>query len=151
MKWRRSLGDFQSAAELNPADTNATHNAQVVERAIADLVDRLRQMEMIAAAGLSSKQKLEALLEQLKGKIPKKNMPPGAAGDDDEEEVGGMSLEEIRDLVEGKTKEGQEMEMSLAPEEAGKLLDGFKLGGNRRLPMTGDEQGEPKDRKRKNW
>lgn len=151
LKWRRSLGDFQSAAELNPADTNATHNAQVVERAIAELVDRLRQMQQMAMAGLSAKAKLDALLEELKGKIPKPNMPPGAVGDDPEDEPGGMSLDEIRDLVEGASKDGQEQEVSLSPEEAGSLLDGFKLGGNRRLPMGQNEKADPKDRKRKNW
>ena len=151
LKWRRSLGDFQSAVELNPADTNATHNAQVVERAIAELVDRLRQMQQMAMAGLGAKTRLDDLLEQLKGRIPKPNMPPGAAGDDSEDEPGGMSLEEIRDLVEGASKAGQEMEVPLSPEEAGSLLDGFKLGGNRRLPMSDGGKAEPKDRKRRNW
>ena len=151
LKWRRSLGDFQSAVELNPADTNAVHNAQVVERAIAELVDRLRQMQMMAMAGLCAKTKLDGLLEQLKGKIPKGKIQPGEDGDDGEEEPGGMSLEEIRDLVEGKSKDGQEMEVSLSPEEASGLLDGFKLGGNRRLPMGAGDQANPKDRKRRNW
>lgn len=151
LKWRRSLGDFQSAAELNPADTNAPHNAQVVERAIAELVDRLRQMQMMAMAGLCAKAKLEGLLEQLKGKIPKGKIPPGADGDDGEEEPGGISLEEIRDLVEGASKDGQETEVSLSPEEAGNLLDGYKLGGNRRLPMGDEGKADPKDHKRRNW
>ena len=151
LKWRRALGDFQSAVELNPSDTNATHNVEVVERAIADLVDQLRQMQAMAMAGLGAKVDLEGLLEQLKGKIPKENMPPGAAGEDAEEEPGGLSLEEIRDLVEGAPKDGREMEVPLSREEAAGLLDGFKLGGNRRLPMGGGDKGDPKDRKRRNW
>lgn len=151
LKWRRSLGDFQSAAELNPADTNAVHNAQLVERAIAELVDRLRQMQMMAMAGMGAKMKLDGLMEQLKGKIPKDKMPPGADGEDGEEEPGGLSLEEIRDLVEGASKDGKEMEVSLSPEEAGSLLDGFKLGGNRHLPLGGNERGDPKDKKQRNW
>lgn len=152
LKWRRSLGDFQSAMELNPADTNALRNAQLVERAIADLVDRLRQMQMAAAAGLGAKTRLQGLMDALKGKIPKPNMPPGAPGDDEEEEPGGgMSLEEIRDLVEGTTKEGTEREVALSPEEASNLLEGYKLGGNRRLPMGDDGKADPKDRKRRNW
>jgi hypothetical protein len=36
-----------------------------------------------------------------------------------------MSLEEIRDLVEGASKDGQET--SNSHQEAGNLLDGFKL------------------------
>lgn len=151
LKWRRSLGDFQSALELNPADTNAAHNVEVVERAIADLVDKLRQMQRMAMAAMGAKGRLENLMEQLKGKIPKKNMPPGAEGDDGEEQPGGMTLDEIRDLVEGTSKDGREMQVSLSPEEARNLLDGFKLGGNKRLPMGEGDKAEPKDRKRKNW
>ena len=151
LKWRRSLGDFQSTVELQPGDTNAAHNVEIVERAIAELVDRLRQMQAMAMAGLGAKADLEGLLEQLKGKIPKENMPPGAAGDDVEEEPGGLSLEEIRDLVEGASKDGRELEVPLSREEAGSLLDGFKLGGNRRLPMGEGGKADPKDRKRRDW
>ncbi len=153
LKWRRSLGDFQSAVELNPADTNATHNAEVVERAIAELVDRLRQMQQMAMSGLQQKKRLQGLMDELKGKIPKPNMPPGAPGDDGEEDEqgSGMSLEEIRDLVEGLPKDGREMEVGLSPEEAANLLDGYKLGGNRRLPMGDQGKADPKDRKRRNW
>ena len=46
--------DFQSALELNPADTNALHNAQVVERAIAELVIAAR-LQRMAMAGLGAK------------------------------------------------------------------------------------------------
>lgn len=152
LKWRRSLGDFQSAVELNPADTNAVHNAEVVERAIAELVDQLRQMQKMAMSGLGAKARLDGLMDKLKGKLPKGQIPPGAEGDDGEEpEPGGMSLEEIRDLVEGASKDGREMEVSLSPEEASSLLDGFKLGGNRRLPMGEGNKADPKDRKRRNW
>ena len=42
-KWQRALGDFQGACELKPANTDARHNAEVVERRIAGLVDSLRQ------------------------------------------------------------------------------------------------------------
>lgn len=151
LKWRRSLGDFQGALELNPADTNAVHNIEVVERAIADLVDKLRQMQRMAMTGMGAKMRLEGLLEQLKGKLPKGSLPPGADGDDGEEQPGGMTLDEIRDLVEGASKDGQEMEVALSPEEAKNLLDGFKLGGNKRLPMGEGDKADPKDRKRKNW
>jgi hypothetical protein len=47
-KWQRALGDFKSAAELNPADTNARHNAEIVERAIAKLVDSIVEMQQVA-------------------------------------------------------------------------------------------------------
>ena len=44
-KWQRAADDFKSAAELNPADTNAARNAEIVERGIAKLVDSLRKMQ----------------------------------------------------------------------------------------------------------
>ena len=42
-KWQRAADDFKSAAELNPADTNAAHNAEIVEQGIAKLVDSLQK------------------------------------------------------------------------------------------------------------
>jgi len=144
IKWRRALGDFRSAAELNPADTNAVHNAELVEKEIAKLVDSLREM---AQAGLKMSeqfQQLGELLKQLKGQIPMENMPPGAPGDDDEEEV---MPESLGGREENAGKEGKELERPLSPEEAGRLLDGFKLDGGRRLPMSGRGEGEGKDGK----
>ena len=151
-KWRRSLGDFRGTAELNPTDTNALHNAAIVERAIAELVDSLRQTQMLAMQCSGNCSKLGDLLSQLKGRIPKDQMPPGAPGDGEEEEDGEPKLEDLVGMKEGESKEGKERELALSPEEAGKVLDGFKLGGNRRLPMGQAEQGEPKDpRKLRDW
>lgn len=160
-KWRRALGDFRSTAELNPADTNALHNAEVVEKAIAELVDSLRQTQQMALKCSGGCNKLGDVLSQLKGRIPKEMMPPGAAGDDGEEDEPGKDgkkddsgepkLEDLVGMKEAGTKDGQEMEVSLSPDEAGRLLDGFKLGGNRRLPMNGTETGQPRDRKLRNW
>lgn len=160
-KWRRSLGDFRSTAELNPADTNALRNAEIVERAIAELVDSVRQSQMAALQCAGNAAKLGELLSQLKGKIPADQMPPGAKGDGDPDEdgEGEPQLEELAGMKEGESKSGREMDVSLSPDEAGNLLDGFKLGGNRRLPMgKGDkgysadgEQGTPKDRKLRDW
>ena len=164
-KWRRSLADFRGTAELNPADTNALHNAQIVERAIAELVDSVRKSQMVALQCSGNCSKLGDLLSQLKGKIPADQMPPGAKGKGEEDEDGDgegePQIEELAGLKEGESKSGREMDTTLSPEEAGDLLNGFKLGGNRRLPMGskgGDrgvnvngEQGTPKDRKLRDW
>jgi Ca-activated chloride channel homolog len=162
-KWRRSLGDFRGTAELNPADTNALHNAQIVERAIAQLVDSVRQSQMVALQCSGNCSKLGDLLSQLKGKIPADQMPPGAKGkgeEDEDGEEGEPQIEELAGLKEGESKGGREMDTTLSPEEAGDLLEGFKLGGNRRLPMGkgGDrgvnvngEESKPKDRKLRDW
>ena len=148
LKWRRALGDFKGAAELNPADTNATRNAEIVAQAIAKLVDSMREMQQTAMAMASGQSKLNELLQQLKGRIPAANMPPGAAGDDSEEE---MPMDSLRGLKEqGQTEGGKEMEIRLSPEEAARLLDGVQPDG-KLLPMGQGDQGKPRDRKGKTW
>ena len=81
-------------------------------------------------------------------------MPPGAPGDDEEEEDGGFSLEELKDRKESPGESGEEREQALSPDEAGRLLDGLRLDGSRRLPMTPEptgQPGKPRDRKLRDW
>ena len=152
VKWRRALGDFRSAAELNPADTNAVHNAKIVEQEIARLVDSVTEMMQMAMMMGEMSQQLKGLMEELKGQIPMENMPPGAPGDDGEE----VMPEALRGQEEEKGKEGRELEKPLSQEEAGRLLDGLQRDGGKRLPMTGrelggDKDGKPKERPTKPW
>lgn len=147
-KWRHSLDDFQSAAELNPADTNAAHNAEVVAQAIAKLVDSLKEMQQ-AAAGLRGKhEELNGLLKQLKGQIPAPNMPPGAPGEDGEDDDGGEQPrpESLSGLKEGDNSDGGQ-ELNISPEKAGELLNGFQPDG-RGLPLGQVDAGNPKDKDR---
>ena len=102
--------------------------------------------EMANALG-DKKQDLGQKLSQLKGRIPAEDAPPGAAGEDDEDEDQPKGPEPGQQ--EGPIKEGQETSMS--PEQAGWLLDGFKLEGERRLPMGQGEQADPKNRNRPTW
>ena len=147
-KWRRAAEDFKSAAELNPADTNAVRNAQIVGQHIADLVDSLQKMRQMAAAMAGEHQEMNGLLSQLKGHIPKENMPPGAAGGDDDEDVQPDSLAGQK---ENPSRQGDQMQMPLSPDQAGQILDGLSLDGNRRLQMS-DQQGKPsEDKKERNW
>jgi hypothetical protein len=152
LKWQRSLGDFRSAAELNPADTNAVRNAEIVERHIARLIDSIREMQQAMMPMMGGKSSLGDLMQQLKGKIPEEKMPPGAPGDDDDEEI---TLEGLRGQQEGLGKEGKERELPLSPEEASDLLDGLRLGGERRLPMgrgeEGQQEGPEKKKARRPW
>ena len=123
-KWQRAAGDFRSALELNRADADAQHNAQVVDRWIAKLVDTVRELQQLANVLGNQKRDLGEKLKQLKGRIPAQDMPPGAAGDDeDEDENPPMGPQPGQQ--EGPAKEGQEM--SLSPEQAGWLLEGFRL------------------------
>ena len=154
LKWRRSLSDFQSAAELNPADPNAAHNAAVVEQAIAKLVDSLRELQQ-SAAPLSGKQaELKGLLQQLKGKIPAPNMPPGASGGKDNEEGDDGKLPTPESLTgqeeADKSGGGQEMTLKISAEQAGQLMNSIQPDG-KQLPMGQGEPGQPKNRSGRIW
>ncbi len=146
-KWQRASGDFRGTVELKRKDEDAQHNADVVDQCIAKLVDSLRELQQMANALGDKKQELGEKLKQLKGKIPAPNMPPGAAGDDEEDEDQPKGPEPGQ--KEGPSKEGQEMELS--KEQAGWLLDSFKLDSERRLPMGQGPEATPKDRNRPDW
>jgi hypothetical protein len=147
-KWQRAEGDFKSTVEMKTADANAQHNAEVVDRCIAKLVDSLRELQQAAAAAGDKSQELGEKLKQLKGRIPAPDMPPGGAGEDeeDEDEPQGPKPGD----KEGPSKDGKE-QLALSPEQAGWLLDGFRLDGDRRLPMGQDGKAEPRDPKKPTW
>lgn len=146
-KWQRAAADFRSALELNPKDADAKANAEIVDRFIAKLIDSIRELQQMAQMLGQKEQKLGEKLKQIKGSIPEPNMPPGAAGDDDEEQDQPKGQEPGQ--KEGPSKEGEEM--NLSPEQAGWLLEGFKLDNERRLPMGQNDTAEPKNRNRPTW
>jgi hypothetical protein len=154
VKWRRALNDFESSAELNPADTNASHNAEVIAQAIAKLVDSLREMQQVATRLGGKKSELDQLMKQLKGKIPAPDMPPGASGgEEDEEGDDGKppSPESLTGLEESdKGGGGQEMSQKISPEQAGQLMNSLQPDG-KQLPMAPGELGQPKDRSGRIW
>ncbi len=151
VKWQRSSGDFKSAVEVVQADSDARHNAEVVDRTIAKLIDSMREFEAIAAALGQKKDKLDGQLKQLKGKMPGGQLPPGAPGDEEDEDeqspFGKQPGEEP-----GKKKD-EKKETGLTPEQAAWLLEGYKLDSERRLPMTITEgkEAKPNDRSRPTW
>jgi hypothetical protein len=141
------LGDFRSAVELDASDSAAARNADVVDRSIAKLVDSLRELQQSASAAGDKNRELGDKLKQLKGRIPAPNMPPGGAGDEEEDEDFPFGPEPGQ--KEGPSREGQEM--SLSPEQAGWLLEGFQLDSDRRLPMSWGDEAKPRDRNRPTW
>lgn len=146
-KWQRASGDFKSAVELQPDYADAQHNADVVDRHLAKLVDSLREMQN-AQDGLGQKAaELGAAMKALKGKIPGAGTTPGPGGEEDEDEDAPFGPQP--GMQEGLGREGKEIPIS--PEQAGQLLDGFKLGGNARLPIGQGNEGKSKDRRGKNW
>ena len=147
-KWQRSSGDFKSAVEMNPKDSDAQYNADTMDRYIAKLIDSLREMQELAAAMGSKGEELKEKLKQLKGRIPAPDMPPGEAGDDDEDQ----------DVPNGQQQGQKEVttkphgeEMTLSPEQAGWLLNGFKLDSEHRLPMGQEDTAKPKDKSGRTW
>lgn len=146
--WQRAADDFKSAAELNPADTNAARNAKITEQGIAKLVDNLHKMQQMAAALAGQHQQMNDLLSRLKGRIPKENMPPGAPGDDDDED---MQPGSMAGQKENSPREGDQMQVPLSPDEAGQILDGLSLDGTRRLEMSDQQGAPPKDKNGRDW
>ncbi len=150
-KWQRAADDFKSAAELNPTDTNATHNAEVVEQDIAKLVDSLRKMQEMAGKIAGQKQQLGPLLSKLKGQIPAPDAPPGGPGDGDEDDDGGVQPDSLQGKEENAARDGQQMRIPLSPDQAGQILDGISLDGSRRLPMSDKPGAKPKEKNGRNW
>ena len=146
-RWERSSGDFKSTVELNGTDAAAQQNADTVDRFIAKLVDSIKELEQVSSAMGSKGDELKEKLKQLKGRIPAQDMPPGAAGDDDDDDD--MPNGQQQGQKEGTGKEGKEMTMS--PEQAGWLLNGFKLDSEHRLPMGQESSAPPKDRSGRTW
>jgi tetratricopeptide (TPR) repeat protein len=149
-QWLRAADDFKGAAELNPADTNAVHNAEIVERGIAKLVDSLRKMQEMMGMMGQKKQDLGKLLAKLKGSIPAPNAPPGPAGEDDEDDQG-VTPESLAGQKESAVHQGEQMQILLSPDQASQMLNGLLLDGTRRLNMSDKEGTPPKDRKGRNW
>jgi hypothetical protein len=146
-KWQRASGDFKSAAELNSADSDARSNSEVVDRCIAKLVDSLHELQQNANGIGDKNQQLAEALKKLKGRIPAPDMPPGAAGDDDEDEEQPLGPKPGQE--ENPAKDGKEM--TLSPEQAGWILDAYRLDSERRLPMVQGSPADPKDRSRRPW
>ena len=144
-KWQRADGDFRSAVELHSADTDARFNAAATEKAIAALIDKLNQLQPAAMRMNAAGQKLGDKMEKLKGMIPAPNMPPGAPGDEDNDDMRGLEPGQ----KEGAGKVGEEIKLS--PEEAAQLLNGFKLGGERRLPLGEEGKSKPKNPTGRTW
>jgi hypothetical protein len=151
-KWQRAAEDFKSAAELNPSDTNAAHNAEVVNQNIAMLVDTLQKMQAMAGKIAGQKQQLGQLLGKLKGRIPAQDAPPGGPGDGDEDDDGsGVQPDSLQGKEEKAGRDGQQMQIPLSPDQAGRILNGIPLDGSRRLPMSDKQGGKQKDKNGRNW
>jgi len=144
-RWQRASGDFHSTTELEPDDADAAHNADVVDRHIARLVDSLQQMQSMMEGMGQQMEGLQQMLEELKGMIPDDMGSPGP-GEGDEDWPQGPEP----GMEEGRGHEGDEM--PIAPQDAERLLESFQLDRGRTLPMNFEEGSPPEDqRKGRNW
>ena len=133
-RWRRSVGDFHSAAELDAKNEDATFNADVVERKIGELLQFKKQAEQRSESVGGQREKLKELMKKLRGKIPKEMM----RGDDNEED----DDDEPEDKGEPKPGEKQQQriggEREVSPEMARWLKETMK----RRTMSLGTDEGE---------
>ena len=115
------------------------------------LIDQIREMQQALAAGAQAKQQLGDKLNQLKGRMPAPDAPPGGGGQGEEEEDDGEDKPNGPQAghEESAGKMGEEMKMS--PEAAERMLNGMRRDGDRRLPMGQGEEGKPKDPNRPTW
>ena len=84
-KWRRSVGDFRSASELEPSDKDSTFNADTVERHIKELLKFKEELEKQAAEVEKMRGELKKMMGQLRAKIPPEMMQEGDGEEEDED------------------------------------------------------------------
>lgn len=144
-RWQRASGDFHSTVELRNADQDAAHNADVVDRHIAILVDSIQQMQAMMEGMGEQMEGLEQMLEQLGGMMPDDIGDPGG-GEDGEDWPGGAEP----GMEEAKGREGDERPISR--DDAQRLLEAFQLDRGRTLPMGFEEEGKADEQTQgKNW
>jgi tetratricopeptide (TPR) repeat protein len=148
-RWERASSDWKSAYELDPRNQDARHNAEVADQHIARLIDSIRELQKSLLAMQAARDQLKDAMRQIRGRIPEPNMPPGAPGDEEEDDDEGAPHLPPPGQSEAPSQEGEERPMT--PEEAGWILEGFKSGEERRLPMGQEKETQPKDRNRRTW
>lgn len=145
-RWDRSLGDFDSAFELERKNTDAEFNADVVRQHLDRLIKRLEELEQQQQQIAQMRDGLKEQMKGLRGKIPKEMQreDENAEGEDDDEEEdgqqpppGGMQRQDI----------GKEREIST--EMAKSLLERMKTE-TKSVP-AGDQPEKPRDRKGRDW
>jgi hypothetical protein len=148
-RWQRASADFKSADELRASD-DAQHNADVVDRHIAALIDEIAELQQMQQAMGQQRQDLREQMQQARGKLPEgMELPEGMSGDEEEDEEGGGDPQQEMAEQQAPSRDGQEMQIS--PEDAMRLLETLQLDSNRKLPIGADGKADPKSRSGKVW
>lgn len=146
-RWHRAAGDFKSAFELVPTDTEAKTNATIIDQRIIALVDQ-QEMAMMAMGKMSQQtQKLKQMMKMLKERLPK-DSEEGKQGDEDEEDQD-KPKEPKQGEQESPSQEGKKTDMNR--DDAMRLLESLKLDSNRKLPMGMKDTSQTKDKKGREW
>lgn len=148
VRWRRSVGDFRSSDELL-ASTDARDNAGIVERHIEELLKHKKQLDQQKEMMAGMRGDLKKKLAELKKKIPEGMMQPGQGEEEEEDEDESKQPKPDSGWQDRGGREGDQR--GITPEIAQQILEALGLTGDRKLPLGGDEQSKPRDRKGKDW
>ena len=153
-RWRRSVGDFHSALELDAANADAKANAQTVERKIEELLKFKKQIEQQSEQVSEEREKIKDIKKKLRGKIPKDMQRESDDEEDDDEDkdekgdpkIGekqqqrlGSDREVSPDMARWLKETMKRRTMSLGTKQEG---EGFK---------PTEEQRRPSQRKGRDW
>src|SRR5258708_25927300 len=134
-KWQRASGDFKSAYELNPSDSDAQANASVVDRKIAKLLVTQRLLLQRSHCTKKTRDGLKQKMAELKKRLPEELKKQCENGEEEDEDDKDKPPKETQDgQEEAKRKEGEERR--LTPEEATRLLEMMRLDTDPKLPLA---------------
>jgi len=148
-RWRRSVGDFRSSDEMR-ASEDAQFNAKVVQQHIDELLKHSKKLEEQKQELQGLRSELKKKMAELRKKIPDGMIQPGQ-GDPDEEDEEDQKPPPKPDsgFQDQAGKEGEKR--GITPEMAQQILEALGLNGDRKLPIGGDEQAPPRNKKGKDW
>jgi hypothetical protein len=161
-RWRRSVGDFRGAHELNQANTDASFNADVVERHIEELLKFEKVLVERQGKGGKQREKLTELMKCMRGKIPK-DMQRGSDDEEDDEEEeegrgenqppGGETAKQQRQRIGGEREIDPDMLRVLKekmPQRTMSVDQEREREGEGARPIN-QKPREPKARKGRDW
>ena len=152
-RWRRSVGDFHSAVELDGSNGDAKINAGIVERKIEELLKFKKQLEQQGEQVAGKREDIKEMMKKMRGKIPKEMQRESDEEEDDEDDEKkdepkpgekqqqriGSDREVSPDMARWLKETMKRRTMSLGTKQEG---EGFK---------PTEEQRKPQQRKGRNW
>jgi tetratricopeptide (TPR) repeat protein len=152
-RWRRSVGDFHSALEMDASNGDAKANADFVERKIEELLKFKKQLEEQKEQVADEREKVKEMMKKMRGKIPKDMQRESDDEEDDDEDE---KKDEPKPGEKQQQRVGSDREVS--PDMARWLKEtmkrrtmslGTKQEGEGFMPT--EEQRKPMQRKGRDW